>query len=87
MSSVLKSISASINFDIDQNEPDSITEFSEKMDMNLVQNDELESIRILQTKINEVITDKINTLKAAHKLAPEPVDLVSESDGEECDDE
>ena len=80
MSTVLKSISATINFEKDQNESESVTEFCEKIDLSLSEGSEFESIRILQTKINQVITDEINTLKAANKLVSEPVDFEAEDE-------
>lgn len=81
-SSVLKSISVAINFENDQNEPDSVNEFRENMDLSVLESSrsQLESIRNLQANINKVITDKINSLK---KLTSESADLdMEELEGE-----
>ena len=81
MSSILKSVSVSLNF---ENDDDSITEFCEQIDLNSpeFEGKELESIRNLQAKINQIITDKINTLKAANRL-PVESEEVNDDDEEE----
>lgn len=78
MSSVLKSLSITVSFEAD-NEP----AYSSHLSVSDTTAD-LENIRVIQGNVNEVITNKINLLKAENKL-PEPVDL--EEDEEASSDE
>lgn len=71
----LKGISAKITFDTETIEiPREITS-------------ELENIREIQTKINEIVTEKISELKAENKLVETNEPLEDEEDSDEVEDE
>lgn len=73
MTSVLKSISVTVSFETEQ------AAYSSHVDITETAN-EFENIREIQGKINEVVTERIDLLKAENKLL-ELVNL------EEADDE
>ena len=71
----LKGLSAKITFD------------TETIEIPMEITSELENIREIQSKINEIVTEKITELKAENKLVETNEPLEDEEDSDEVEDE